>query len=543
VSSRACLTPARPRIALALANPADRRLLAAFLREGDVEVLLPEGPIRADALRGASLVIVDEAMARRARTTLLGLRREAGPLYLPLLVAVPSGSPGSPWLRAGFDDVLRLPLAKNELSARLEVFLRLRRHSENAQRDSEDRFLATFDVAPVGMAHLARDGSVLVANRRFHELLRCNENELTRLRFGDIVQRSGRRAVARAARALLRAATPVTEIVDIELSRRGAQPFWAHVTARLVRDAAGEPRRFIVALEDITERKKAEHATVLTNVLLEHRVRERTAQLAQANRELEAFNYSLSHDLRAPLRAIEAFSAKMLARAGGELDRLSRDCLVRIQRAGERMGQLIDAMMDLGVLSRRDVADEEVAVSTLARQVADELEAAHPDRDLEFVIEPGLVCRGDRALLRALLENLLGNAVKYTAKRPRARVEVGMTTTKSGMAYFVRDNGAGFDMQHAALLFQPFRRLHPEREFPGTGIGLATVQRIAACHGGSVWATGAVDQGATFFVELATARLPSEWSASAGLLEGESTQRGAPAPHLAPSRATLKLVS
>jgi signal transduction histidine kinase len=225
--------------------------------------------------------------------------------------------------------------------------------------------------------------------------------------------------------------------------------------------------------------------------------------LEDANRELEAFSYSVSHDLRAPLRSIEGFSQILLEDYADKLDEEGEDYLGRIRAASRRMALLIDDLLDLSRVSRRPLRRGLVDLSAQTREIAAELGASQPEREVEFVIADGLTANGDARLLRLALENLLGNAWKFTSKEGRARIEFGSTTLEGGeRVYFVRDNGVGFDEAYAGKLFGAFQRLHGAEEFEGTGIGLVTVQRIVRRHGGRVWAKGKVGEGATFFFTL-----------------------------------------
>jgi light-regulated signal transduction histidine kinase (bacteriophytochrome) len=235
---------------------------------------------------------------------------------------------------------------------------------------------------------------------------------------------------------------------------------------------------------------------------LEQRVTQRTHQLEAANQELEAFSYSVSHDLRAPLRHLDGFSQMLLEQSGDLLGSDGLDYLNRMRRASQRMGQLIDDLLRLSRISRAEMLREPVDLTAMARDIIADLQAGAPERQVTVVIEEELSAHGDLRLLRVLLENLLSNAWKYSTRTPRARISVG-STGQAPDTYYIRDNGAGFDMAHADRLFSPFQRLHTETEFPGNGIGLATVQRIIHKHGGRIWPEAAPGEGATFFFTLA----------------------------------------
>ncbi|PTY03651.1 hypothetical protein DB347_20670 [Opitutaceae bacterium EW11] len=242
---------------------------------------------------------------------------------------------------------------------------------------------------------------------------------------------------------------------------------------------------------------------------LEARVRQRTAELetanrdlAGANRELEAFSYSVSHDLRTPLRSIDGFCCGLLEDYGDKLDDEGRGDLNRVRAAAQRMGQLIEDMLKLSRVTRTEVRIASVDLSALVREIAGELQAHDPGRNVALVVAPNVVVAGDGNLLRIALENLLGNAWKFTSKREQARIEFGVTEQSGERVFFVRDNGAGFDMEFVNKLFGAFQRLHKTSEFPGTGVGLAIVQRVVLRHGGRVWAEGVLDQGATFSFTL-----------------------------------------
>jgi len=235
---------------------------------------------------------------------------------------------------------------------------------------------------------------------------------------------------------------------------------------------------------------------------LEQRVEERTKELATTNKELEAFSYSVSHDLRAPLRSIDGFSQALLEDYSDKLDFAGRDHLERVRRAAQRMSVLIDDMLNLSRVNRSAMRRERLDLSAVAKSIAADLQEAEPGRLVEFVIESDLMAVGDSQLLRAAMENLLRNSWKYTSAHPCARIEFGKSQQNGKHPFFVRDDGAGFDPRYSDRLFGAFQRLHTATEFPGTGVGLATVQRIIHRHGGEIWAEGAVEKGATFYFTL-----------------------------------------
>ena len=251
---------------------------------------------------------------------------------------------------------------------------------------------------------------------------------------------------------------------------------------------------------------------------LERRVKERTAELEMANRQLEAFSYSVSHDLRAPLRSIIGFSDMIAAENRQALSPESQMYLERVRSNARHMGELIEGLLELARIVKTDLIRTAVDMSTIARELERELRETEPARSVEFVIDGNMRVLGDQVLLRCVFANLLGNAWKFTAKRPQAYIQVGKTESENGATvFFVKDNGAGFEMRYADKLFSPFQRLHRQEQFPGTGVRLATVQRIVMKHGGRIWAESHPDQGATFFFTL-----PSFPARSASTAPGEA---------------------
>ncbi|HZP21510.1 MAG TPA: ATP-binding protein [Bauldia sp.] len=300
------------------------------------------------------------------------------------------------------------------------------------------------------------------------------------------------------------AATPENEILVVSIRPVGAV---SATTAELHRTrwiAAGAIFLMLAILSAVfgrlwTQRKRNEAAVAGLN----RDLAERNDELSRVNKELESFSYSVSHDLRAPLRAIDGFSQALVEDAGDKLDADAKGHLDRIRKGAQRMGDLIDDLLKLARVTRTEVAIDKVDLSAMATEIVCGLRDAAPERQAEVAIAAGLVAESDPRLMRVALENLIGNAWKFTARREPAKIEFGHSNTEAGETFFVRDNGAGFEMQYAGKLFNPFQRLHDSTIYPGTGIGLATVQRIIRKHGGKVWADAEPEKGATFYFTLA----------------------------------------
>lgn len=268
-----------------------------------------------------------------------------------------------------------------------------------------------------------------------------------------------------------------------------------------LREAALEDANAALQSE-IVEHRRAREEVILLNQSLERRVVERTAELEAANKELESFSYSVSHDLRAPLRAIDGFASLLVKNQGDRLDEQGRSHMERVRAATQRMGQLIDDLLRLSRTTRSEMARRDLDLSDLARAVISELRVASPGRQVAIQVAPSMPVNADPSLMRTVMENLIGNAWKFTSKTEGARIEVGCMEQNGATVCFVRDNGAGFDMRYADKLFGAFQRLHAAADYAGTGVGLANVQRIIHRHGGRIWAEAEPGRGAAFYFTL-----------------------------------------
>ena len=378
------------------------------------------------------------------------------------------------------------------------------KQTEAARRESEERFHAAFEQAGVGMGLRDIDPHKprwLRVNRKLCDILGYTSDELLQITTIDLTPPEERDVAIDYNQRLLRG-----EIKDYSREKRYVRKdgriIWTNLTMSVVNNPNGRPTHIISVIEDITESKRAQEEIITLNAELEQRVMERTRQLEATNKELETFSYSVSHDLRAPLRGIDGFSKLLQKEYGDRLDTKGSDYLLRIHRATRRMGELIDDLLQLSRVSRHQLTPEMVDLSQLASSILAEFREREPQRTVATKIQKDIVVQGDPRLLRILLENLLGNAWKFTQKVPHPRIRFGTTEQDGKTVIWVSDNGAGFAMEYAHKLFGAFQRLHGATEFEGTGIGLATVQRIVALHGGRVWAEGAVGKGATFYLTL-----------------------------------------
>ncbi len=370
-----------------------------------------------------------------------------------------------------------------------------RKQMEEALRESEERYRDLFDNASDLIQSVTPDGHFIYVNKAWWNLLGYSEKEVKNLTVWDIIHPDYITHCKEIFQKIMSGER--VEAIEAAFITKHGREIQVEGTANAKHD--GDK---VVATQgmfrDVTQRKRAEAELKQALSSLE----QSSAQLTATNKELEAFSYSVSHDLRSPLRSIDGFSQALLEDYTDKLDENGQDYLKRLRGASQKMGELIDGLLKLSSLTRSEMHKDKVDLSALAKEIATRLQETQPEHHAKFDISKGLTTSGDRQLLRVLMENLLGNAWKFTSKSPKARIEFGATQNGDKKAYFVRDNGVGFDMTYADKLFGAFQRLHKTTEFPGTGIGLATVQRIINRHGGTVWAEGAVGKGATFYFTL-----------------------------------------
>ncbi len=373
------------------------------------------------------------------------------------------------------------------------------RQREEEKRRTEQRFQLLVETAREGIWVIDADSKTTYVNRFLAEMLGYTVEEMLGRPLLSFMDEEGKRL---AQESIDRRRQGITEVLDFKLTRKDGAPVWSIVSTAPMYDEKGQYIGALATITDVTARRNAEEEVRKLNAELERRIAERTAQLEFSNRELEAFAYSVAHDLRAPLRSIASFSDALTEDCADRLDEMGLDYLKRIRGGAQRMAELIDCILALSRVNRTALVTSQCDLSAMARAIAEQLQLLHPERNVRFTLQEGLVVQGDPQLLRSVLENLLGNAWKFTRERPVAEIEFGATEAQGVRQYFVKDNGAGFDMAYRDKLFGVFQRLHAQSEFEGNGVGLATVQRIIRRHGGRVWGEGQPGRGACFTFTL-----------------------------------------
>jgi PAS domain S-box-containing protein len=366
----------------------------------------------------------------------------------------------------------------------------------------ERRYRELFNSVPVGCLVTNWQGVIQEANPAAVHLLNGSVKSLEGVSLARFLGQEQRASFFATLRQLTRGEKATVDDWQMVLQPHDRSAFPAALTVDQIGGGPGRLPRLRWMIRDLSARRQAEEETLRLNVELEQRVRERTAALEAANRELEAFTYSVSHDLRAPLRSLNGFTKALLEDYSDKLDEQGVRYLEFAHEASERMGRLIEDLLDLSRVSRGELSRQKVDLGAVGASVMKELQKQEPQRSLEVIIAPKLIAQGDEGLLRIALANLLSNAWKFTNRQLTPRIELGAIQQNGAPVFFVRDNGAGFNMANANRLFGVFQRLHSQDEFPGTGVGLATVHRILVRHGGNIWAESQVDQGATFYFTL-----------------------------------------
>jgi len=407
-----------------------------------------------------------------------------------------------------------------ELEARVErrtaelgqtVSLLEREMEERKQAEEQVRRAALYsrsllEASLDPLVTIRKDGKVMDVNRATEDVTGVERERLVGSDFCDYFTEPDR------ARAGYEQVFASSQVQDYPLAIRHASGRVTEVlyNATVYRNEAGEVEGVFAAARDITERKQAEEQVRLLNAELEERVRQRTAELEESNRELESFTYSVSHDLRSPLRHVDGFSKILLEEYGPQLDEGGRRYLERVRQGTQFMGRLVDDLLNLSRVGRQPLAMQIAGLATLVEEARKELAAEAQGREVEWRIAPLPFVECDPGLMKQVLANLLSNALKFTRPRPHAVIEVGQQPGDGAPIIFVRDNGVGFSMKYADKLFGTFQRLHRQEDFEGTGVGLATVQRILHKHGGTVWAEAELDKGATFYFTLGAAEASAE---------------------------------
>jgi PAS domain S-box-containing protein len=367
------------------------------------------------------------------------------------------------------------------------------------RKKADDQFRSLLETAPDAMVLAGADGRMVLVNAQTEKLFGYARAELLGNSVDMLVpprfrEKHPRQRSQYFAEPKVR---PMGAGLELYGLRKDGSEFPVEISLSPIETDDG--RLVSSAIRDITDRKQAEDTVRELNESQQRHA----VQVEAANKELEAFSYSVSHDLRAPLRSIDGFSMALVEDYAGQLDVEGKGLLDRIRAATKRMAQLIDDLLNLARVTRTEMRYEVVDLSAMASSVLADLQSGDPARHVECVVGDHVVGHGDSRLLRVVLENLLGNAWKFTMNKPQARIELGMSRQNGAPVYFVRDDGPGFDMAYVDKLFGTFQRLHAATEFPGTGIGLASVRRIIQRHGGKTWAEGAVGKGATFSFTLA----------------------------------------
>jgi len=385
------------------------------------------------------------------------------------------------------------------LNLQLKMQIKERENATILLRNSEERFQLLFNEAPLGYQSLDINGYIINVNQKWLNTLGYSRQEVIGKWFGDFLSPDSQEGF-RQRFPIFKADGKIHS--EFEMVHKSGKILFIAFDGRIAFNLNREFKQTHCILQDITDRKQAEEEIKLLNAELEQRVKQRTLQLENSNKELDAFAYSVSHNLRSPLRGIDGWSLALLEDYNHLLDEQGRTYLFRVRNEAQQMANLIDDLLKLSRVTSVELKQENVDLTVLVQTIANQFTLANPKRKFEFIIEPGIVVQGDISMLQIVLTNLLDNACKYTGPKPFARIEFGKLEIEGKQTFFIRDNGVGFNPDNAKKIFGAFQRMHKPSEFPGSGIGLATVHRIISRHGGRIWAESKPGEGATFYFTI-----------------------------------------
>lgn len=392
------------------------------------------------------------------------------------------------------------PFEDRELRSIIEIAI-YKHQIELKLRESEERYRKVIETSPDGIATADLSGNLISVNQRFVKLWGYDSpEEMVGLNYLNLIAPEDHSEAEKNMRSVLKEIN--TTPFERHFLRKDGSTFIGEMNAAGLHDANNSLISLIAIVRDITDRKKTEEAILNLNAELEQRVAARTASLEASNKELEAFSYSVAHDLRTPLRTMISFSQIFLEEYSQVVDKNGQDHLKRILNSSRTMAKLIDDLLNLSRITLAEINRVDVDLAEIARNISRKLHEAQPDRKVEFIIPEKLIANSDPGLIHLVLENLLGNAWKFSINTDISRIALGSLVQNGEVVFYVKDNGVGFDMAYVSKLFRAFQRLHSLYEFEGNGIGLSIVQRIILRHGGRVWAESEVREGATFFFTL-----------------------------------------